>query len=141
EGEEITMTLQSDERQHTKPVVDESNEEFMLERVPQNARRSWWSQFAIWVGFGYVPTGLIVGGQFAGEGGLGGMPFSQTVLTIVLGQGILLILTFLLGYAAMKTGMNLSLISRFSYGTKGMILPMIIMGLLTLGWFASIVGM
>ena len=135
------MTLSADNVSSKKPAVDETNEEFMLERVPQNARRSWWSQFAIWVGFGYVPTGLIVGGQLAGVGGEGGMPFGDAMLTVVLGQGILLILTFLLGFAAMKTGLNLSLISRFSYGTKGMILPMLIMGLLTLGWFASIVGM
>ena len=113
----------------------------MLERVPQKARRSWWSQFVIWVGFGYVPTGLIVGGQLAGTAEGGGMPFGDAMLTVVLGQGILLLLTFALGFAAMKTGLNLSLISRFSYGTKGMILPMLIMGLLTLGWFASIVGM
>lgn len=124
-----------------RPEVDESNEEFMLERVPQRARRSWWSQFVIWVGFGYVPTGLIVGGQLAGTSEGGGMPFEQAVLTIVLGQSILVVLTFALGFAAMKTGLNLSLISRFSYGKKGMVLPMLVMGLLTLGWFASIVGM
>ena len=41
----------------------------------------------------------------------------------------------------MKAGLNLSLISRYSYGKKGIMLPMIIMAFLTLGWFASIVGM
>ncbi|WP_022867972.1 purine-cytosine permease family protein [Schaalia vaccimaxillae] len=122
-----------------EPQVDA--EEFMLQPVPRSARRSWWSMFAIWVGFGYVPTGLIVGGQLAGQGGAAGMSFSQAVFAILLGEGILLALTYALGYAAMKTGMNLSLISRFSYGRKGIILPMLIMALLTLGWFASIVGM
>ena len=126
---------------HARPIEDETNEEFMLERVPAKARRGWWSMFAIWVGFGYVPTGLIVGGQLAGAADGGGMPFNLVMLTVTVGQGILLVLTFLLGYAAMKTGLNLSLISRFSYGRKGMILPMLIMGFLTLGWFASIVGM
>lgn len=122
-------------------VDPHDHEEFMLEPVPRKARRSWWAMFAIWVGFGYVPTGLIVGGQLAGQGGAEGMPFSEAVLAIVTGEGLLLILTFLLGIAAMKTGLNLSLISRISYGKKGMILPMLIMALLTLGWFASIVGM
>ncbi|UQN14157.1 purine-cytosine permease family protein [Gulosibacter sp. ACHW.36C] len=135
------MGAQADFETQRKPAVDESNEEFMLERVPKKARRSWWSQFVIWVGFGYVPTGLIVGGQLAGTSDGGGMPFNEAILTIVLGQGILLLLTFALGFAAMKTGLNLSLISRFSYGAKGMVLPMLVMGLLTLGWFASIVGM
>ena len=123
------------------PSVDDSNEEYMLAAVPPKARRSWWSMFVIWVGFGYVPTGLIVGGQLAGEPDGGGMPFATAVGTIILGQGTLVVLTFLLGYIAMKTGFNLSLVSRFSYGNKGIILPMLIMALLTLGWFASIVGM
>lgn len=117
------------------------HEEFMLEPVPRLARRSWFAMFAIWVGFGYVPTGLIVGGQLAGQGGTDGMPFGEAVLAILVGEGLLLVLTFLLGFAAMKTGLNLSLISRISYGKQGMIVPMLIMALLTLGWFASIVGM
>ena len=119
----------------------QGNEEFMLEPVPLGARRSWWAMFAIWVDFGYVPTGLIVGGQLAGQGGQPGMPFGQALLAIATGEGLLLALTFLLGYAAMRTGLNLSLISRISYGRKGMVLPMLIMACLTLGWFASITGM
>lgn len=55
----------------------QGNEEFMLEPVPRGARRSWWAMFAIWVGFGYVPTGLIVGGQLAGQGGQPGMPLAR----------------------------------------------------------------
>ncbi|MGO1594013.1 MAG: purine-cytosine permease family protein [Ancrocorticia sp.] len=135
------MSVKTEPEFQEKPAVDETSEEFMLERVPRNARRTWWSQFVIWTGFGYVPTGLIVGGQLAGADGSGGMPFGQALLTIVLGQGLLVVLTYALGIAAMKTGLNLSLVSRFSYGIKGMVLPMIIMGLLTLGWFASMVGM
>lgn len=119
----------------------QSMEEYMLEPVPKRARRSAWAMFAIWVGFGYVPTGLIVGGQLAGQGDTPGMSFGESVGVIIAGQGLLVVLTFLLGYAAMKTGLNLSLISRMSYGKLGMILPMTIMALLTLGWFASIVGM
>src|SRR5690625_5205260 len=41
----------------------------------------------------------------------------------------------------MKTGFNLALLSKVSYGNKGFILPMVFMALLTLGWFASILGM
>ena len=119
----------------------QGNEEFMLEPVPRGARRSWWAMFAIWVGFGYVPTGLIVGGQLAGQASQPGMPFGQALLAIATVEGLLLALTFLLGYAAMRTGLNLSLISRISYGRKGMVLPMLIMACLTLGWFASITGM
>lgn len=127
---------------HAVAIDDpKDHEEFMLEPVPRKARRPWWAMFVIWVGFGYVPTGLIVGGQLAGQGGQPGMTFGEALFAITVGQGLLLLLTFALGYAAMKTGLNLSLISRISYGKMGMILPMLIMALLTLGWFASIVGM
>ncbi|QPK81742.1 cytosine permease [Schaalia sp. ZJ405] len=128
-------------RQTDVAQTPDNTEEFMLEPVPRAARRSWWSIFAIWVGFGYVPTGLIVGGQLAGQGGAPGMNFGMALLAVIVGEGVLLAMTFALGYAAMKTGLNLSLISRYSYGKVGMVLPMLIMALLTLGWFASIVGM
>ena len=70
------MSAVTDEsaRHHHQPEVDTTNEEFMLEPVPRAARRPWWSMFFIWVGFGYVPTGLIVGGQLAGEAGGGREP-------------------------------------------------------------------
>lgn len=131
----------SDTTTHDLDLDPQDHEEFMLEPVPKQARRPWWAMFVIWVGFGYVPTGLIVGGQLAGQGGNAGMTFGEAVTAIVTGQGLLVLLTFALGLAAMNTGLNLSLISRISYGKKGMILPMLIMALLTLGWFASIVGM
>lgn len=124
-----------------QPETDAAHEEFMLQPVPGAARRSWWSMFVIWVGFGYVPTGLIVGGQLAGSSAMGGMSFGHALLTIIIGEGLLLALTIALGYPAMKTGLNLSLICRYSYGNRGIVLPMVIMACLTLGWFASIVGM
>jgi len=50
-------------------------------------------------------------------------------------------LTSLLGIIAQRTGMSLALVSRYSYGYKGTNIPMVVMALLTLGWFASITGM
>ncbi len=113
----------------------------MLLPVPPQHRRSMFGIAAIWVGFGFVVTGLVVGGVLAGQGGAQGMPFDQAMLTIAAGELFLFVLTILLGIPAMRTGFNLALLSRFSYGMKGMILPMAVMALLTLGWFASILGM
>lgn len=69
------------------------------------------------------------------------MPFPMAMLAIAIGMGALFILTSLLGIMAQKTGLSLALISRYSYGRQGTNLPMIAMGLLTLGWFAAITGM
>lgn len=115
--------------------------EFMLEPVPKDKRRSTFSQIMVWVGFGYVATGLFVGGTLAGYGDKPGLKPAEAIAAVVIGMGVLFIMTSFLGMAAQNTGLNLSLISRYSYGKKGMILPMAIMALLTFGWFSSIVGM
>ena len=115
--------------------------EFMLEPVPVTARRSTKSQFMVWIGFGYAVTGLIIGGTLGGYGGTGGMPPAQAMLAVILGMGALYLITCSLGIVAQKTGLNLSLLSRFSYGYKGSVIPLAVMALLTLGWFSSILGM
>lgn len=127
-----------------KDIKEESyyqDGEYMLEPVHLDARRSTRSQFMVWIGFGYAVTGLIVGGNLAGYGGTDGMPFWPAFWAIVLGMGALYVMTSFLGVAAQKTGYNLALLSRFSYGSKGAIIPLAIMSILTLGWFASIAGM
>ena len=93
--------------------------EFMLEPVPLDARRSTRSQFMVWIGFGYAVTGLIVGGNLAGYGGTGGMGPMMAFWAIALGMGALYVMTSFLGVAAQKTGYNLALLSKFSYGSKG----------------------
>lgn len=117
------------------------HEEHMLTPVPATAKRSTLGLAAVWVGFGFVVTGLVVGGQLAGQGGAAGMSFGSAMLTVALGELFLFALTILIGIPAMKTGYNLSLLAKSSYGAKGFILPMVVMALLTLGWFASILGM
>ncbi len=124
-----------------KSKISEHDSEYMLEPVPKDKRRSTFSQIMVWVGFGYVATGLFVGGTLAGYGGNPGLRPAHAIAAVAIGMGILFVLTSFLGMAAQKTGLNLSLISRYSYGKKGMILPMGIMALLTFGWFSSIVGM
>jgi len=124
-----------------KQVTDQKDSEFMLEPVPLNKRRSTYDQVMVWIGFGYVVTGLVVGGSLAGFGGAPGLPPGKAMLAIALGMGSLFLITSFLGIAACNTGFNLSLLSRYSYGRKGITIPMAVMALLTLGWFASITGM
>ncbi len=121
--------------------LNANDTEFMFRPVPTSERRSTFNQIMVWVGFGYVITGLFVGGVLAGFGGKPGMPFDSAVLAVILGVTILTILTTLLGIMAQRTGMSLALISRYSYGSFGANLPLLIMALLTLGWFSSITGM
>lgn len=126
---------------HTQTSTPPTDADFMFSPIPLSARRPTWKQVLVWVGFGYVATGLFIGGALAGVGGKAGLPFPQALLAIAIGMGILFVLTSLLGIMAQKTGLSLALISRYSYGRLGANLPMIAMGLLTLGWFAAITGM
>ena len=130
-----------EEKNNTTVDMPGNDGEFMLEPVPMSARRSTRSQFMVWIGFGYAVTGLIIGGTLGGYGGTGGMPPSQAMMAIILGMGALYLVTCFLGIVAQKTGLNLSLLARFSYGYKGSAIPMAVMALLTLGWFSSILGM
>jgi cytosine permease len=65
----------------------------------------------------------------------------MALLAIAIGMGILFVLTALLGIIAQRTGLSLALLCRYAYGARGMRLPMLAMGLLTLGWFSAITGM
>lgn len=126
----------------TRTRNDDAREsEHMLAPVPISERRPTFSQVMVWVGFGYVVTGLYVGSVLGGFGGNGGAAPQVAIKGIILGMGSLFLITSFLGVAAQKTGMNLALISRYSYGRRGFVIPMGIMALLTFGWFASIVGM
>lgn len=131
----------STSKKTSEEALDYDHQEYMLQPVPRTARRRTFGIAAIWVGFGFVVTGLIVGGQLAGEGGQPGMSLGTAVTTISIGELVLFALTILLGILAMRTGFNLALLSKVSYGNRGFILPMVFMALLTLGWFASILGM
>ncbi len=46
----------------------EHDNERMLSPVPMSERRPTFNQVMVWVGFGYVVTGLFVGGVLAGFG-------------------------------------------------------------------------
>lgn len=121
--------------------IVEVDSEYMLSYVPMDKRRPTFGQIMVWVGFGYCATGMFIGGTLAGSGGGVGLNPMDALLAVILGMGSLMLITGFIGMIAQKTGYNLSLICRFSYGSKGMILPMALMGILTFGWFASIVGM
>ena len=121
-------------------LSEEYGDEYMMVPVPMEKRRSLWKQIWVWVGFGYAVTGLLVGGSLAGSGGVG-MPFGPAMWSVVIGMGLLFILTSMLGVITMTTGMNLALVTRYSYGSKGFIIPAGVMFILTLAWFGQLTGM
>lgn len=116
-------------------------EEFLNEQVPPRLQRSTWSQIWLWCGFGFFVTGLHVGGYLSDAMLLGGMPPLQAAFTGFLGMAILWALTSSLGVPAQQSGFNMALLATQAYGYRGRALPMGIMAIMTLAWFASITGM
>jgi len=87
----------------------------------------------VWIGFGYVVTGLFVGGVLAGYGDNPGVPFNIALLAIFLGMFFLTFITSFLGIIAQKTGLSLALLSRYSYRYRRVNMLIIVMVFLTIG--------
>ncbi len=93
-----------------------------------------WSVFnmaALWVGMVVcVPTYLLSGGLIAA-----GMNWWQAVLTVCLGNLIVLIPMILNGHAGTKYGIPFPVFSRASFGILGANIAAVMRGLVACGWF------
>ena len=101
--------------------------------VTDEAARHWeWSAFAaLWVGMVVcVPTYLLAG-SLVSEG----MAWWQAILTILLGNLIVLVPMTLIGYAGAKQGIPFPVLLRSSFGTVGAKIPALARGLVACGWF------
>lgn len=97
------------------------------------ARRDWdWQAYAaLWVAMVVcVPTYLLAAG-LVGEG----MAWWQAVLTVLLGNLIVLAPMMLIGHAGTKYGVPFPVLLRSSFGTKGAKIPALARGLVACGWF------
>lgn len=87
--------------------------------------------FNLWVGMivsiavYQVTSGLIVSG----------MTWYQALFTIVLGHTLVMIFAIVFGHFGTKYGLNYPMLSRIVFGTKGVIIPSIVRGLLGCFWF------
>ena len=97
------------------------------------AQRTWdWRAYAaLWVAMVVcVPTYLLAGGLIEQ-----GMNWYQAVLTVFLGNAIILIPMVLIGHAGAKHGVPFPVLLRSSFGTEGAKIPAIARGLVACGWF------
>lgn len=87
--------------------------------------------FNLWVGMivsiavYQVTSGLIVSG----------MTWYQALFTIVLGHSLVMIFAIVFGHFGTKYGLNYPMLSRIVFGTKGVVIPSIVRGLLGCFWF------
>ncbi|MGJ8663043.1 MAG: NCS1 family nucleobase:cation symporter-1 [Marinicella sp.] len=91
----------------------------------------WKSYAALWVAMVVcVPTYMLAGGLVAE-----GMSWWQAVITVLLGNVIVLVPMMLIGHAGAKHGIPFPVLLRSSFGTKGARIPAVARGLVACGWF------
>ncbi len=95
--------------------------------------RTWstWNIAALWIGMSVVITTYTLAGGFIEKG----MTWWQAMITILLGNTIVLIPMCLNAHAGTKYGVSFPVLCRASFGTKGANIPAILRAIVACGWF------
>jgi NCS1 family nucleobase:cation symporter-1 len=96
-------------------------------------RRSWglYNYASLWVAMSVcIPTYMLASGLIAG-----GMSWKQAILTILLGNLIVLIPMLLNAHAGAKYGIPFPVFVRASFGVRGANIPAVLRALVACGWF------
>jgi NCS1 family nucleobase:cation symporter-1 len=103
-----------------------------LAAIPQE-KRTWgtWNYAALWVSMSLcIPTYMLASSLIEG-----GMNWWQAILTIFLGNTIVLIPMILNGHAGAKYGIPFPVFARASFGTVGANIPALLRAIVACGWF------
>lgn len=98
-------------------------------------RREAWPLLTLAFGWGFLVTGLIVGGALGS-----GLPFGQILQATAIGNSINFVIGAFIGYIGYKTACNSGLLFRYVYGSLGATGPAVFVALLTIGWQGIVVG-
>jgi NCS1 family nucleobase:cation symporter-1 len=118
----------------TEPIRNESSALYSedLAPVPASAR-TWttWNYAALWISMSLcIPTYMLASSLIEG-----GMNWWQAILTIFLGNTIVLIPMVLNGHAGAKYGIPFPVLARASFGTSGANIPALLRAIVACGWF------
>ncbi len=103
-----------------------------LAPVPAS-KRSWgtWNYAALWISMSLcIPTYMLASSLIEG-----GMNWWQAILTIFIGNTVVLIPMILNGHAGAKYGIPFPVFARASFGTSGANIPAILRAIVACGWF------
>ncbi|GAA4467703.1 NCS1 family nucleobase:cation symporter-1 [Nibrella saemangeumensis] len=118
----------------SEPVVDESSTLYSEDLAPIHAsKRTWttWNYAALWISMSLcIPTYMLASSLIEG-----GMNWWQAILTIFLGNTIVLIPMVLNGHAGAKYGIPFPVLARASFGTSGANIPAMLRAIVACGWF------
>ncbi len=95
--------------------------------------RTWsiWNIAALWIGMSVVITTYTLAGGFVEAG----MSWWQAMITILLGNVIVLIPMILNAHAGTKYGVSFPVLARAAFGTRGANIPAMLRAIVACGWF------
>jgi len=99
----------------------------------QPEARKWntWNYAALWISMSLcIPTYMLASSLIEG-----GMNWWQAILTIALGNTVVLIPMILNGHAGAKYGIPFPVLARASFGVKGANVPAVLRAIVACGWF------
>ncbi len=112
-------------------IADDLYNDDLAPTLPADRTWDWKSYAALWVAMVVcVPTYMLAGGLVSE-----GMNWWQAVITVLLGNVIVLVPMMLIGHAGAKHGIPFPVLLRSSFGTKGARIPAVARGLVACGWF------
>src|SRR5438874_1856325 len=103
-----------------------------LAPIPQE-RRTWgtWNYAALWISMSLcIPTYMLASSLIDG-----GMNWWQAILTVFLGNAIVLVPMVLNGHAGAKYGVPFPVFARASFGVRGANIPALLRAIVACGWF------
>ena len=97
------------------------------------AQRTWstWNIAALWIGMSVVITTYTLASGMMAQG----MTWWQAMMTILLGNVIVLIPMILNAHAGTKYGISFPVLCRAAFGTRGANVPAILRAIVACGWF------
>ncbi len=135
-----TETLKAGEAGGTQRDFEELHEDvsgsplWNRDLAPTTIReRTWttWNIAALWIGMSVVITTYTLAGGFIEAG----MNWWQAMLTILLGNVVVLLPMILNAHAGTKYGVSFPVLCRASFGTRGANIPAVLRAVVACGWF------
>lgn len=115
--------------------VTEVDTEFAETKVTGNYQ-SFWQLMMVLVGFTFFSPSMLAGGQLGVS-----LTAKNFIIAILLGNLFLAVYTGVLAYIGQRTGLNLDLLNRKAFGTRGAAIPSLLMGVTQTGWFGVGIAM
>ena len=117
-------------------TVGTADADYSLEAVPVTARNGFRSMFFVMLGFTFFSASMSVGAKLGN-----GLDLSGFIWACIIGGLILSAYCGILAYIGSDTGLNMDLLCRHAFGTRGSYLSSFVLGFTQIGWFGVGVAM